>query len=279
MATPKEYHRPRTLEQALLLLHRPASVPLAGGALTLDSLDVPYEAVVDLQAIPELTRVEITSDTVILGGAAPLAAVYALPNLPIACRGALSRAVTLQQRNAISVAESILHPAALPEWNAALFALGATVTVALLHGEVLSLSLDEFWAEPPRGIIREVLLPRLTTREALAAAQIARTPADQPIVSATVYVLWGVDGHLADAHAAVTGASPEGVRRVGLTTLLGHELTEATIHGVLPIIASQLHPPSDYRGSAEYRAEMTVLCIKRALLDCLNLAVAGNLGV
>lgn len=278
MATPKEYHRPRTLEQALLFLHRPASIPLAGGALTLDSLEVPYESVVDIQSIPELNRVEAQSEHVVLGGAAPLAAVYALPHLPIVCQQALNRAVTLQQRNAISVSESILHPAALPEWNAALLALGAAVSVALLHGEVLMLSLDEFWADPPRGIIQHVLLPRLTTREALASAQVARTPADQPIVNATVYVLWGADGRVADAHAAVTGASPEVVRRVGLTTLLGHELTEATIQGVLPFTPAQLHPPSDYRGSAEYRAEMTVLCIKRALLDCLNLNAAGNLG-
>ncbi|MBE0689350.1 MAG: hypothetical protein IH587_04415, partial [Anaerolineae bacterium] len=54
MANPQTYLRPATFDELLGVIGQPGSLALAGGGLTLGTLDVPYQTIIDLQGITEL---------------------------------------------------------------------------------------------------------------------------------------------------------------------------------------------------------------------------------
>lgn len=97
---------------------------LAGGALALGTLDLPYSTVIDLQAIPELNRLDMDEGGVTLGSAVKLEQLLGWEELPDVFRRALTRAIPANIRTNLSILESLRerqHPM-LREWLAAITA-------------------------------------------------------------------------------------------------------------------------------------------------------------
>jgi CO/xanthine dehydrogenase FAD-binding subunit len=150
---------------------------------------------------------------------------------------------------------------------AALLALGATVTLER-ESESEEMALDELLHERVDG---EIVALRVRTEGIRwGYAQVARTPADDPIVSAVACVeMQG--GRVQEARIALTGAWS---RPVGLAKaagrLAGGQLDEKQIQAVAAAVEEEVSPKGDFRGSAEYRRSMAAVMTRRALAQCLQ---------
>ncbi len=278
MANPKTYLRPNTLDDLLALLPQPDALITAGGALAFGLLDIPYETIIDLESIPALRETESAAGGYRLGSAVMLSQIAELPALDPVMRSSLTRAIPLNVRSRLSLIESLMYPAhpMLSEWLAALAALDATTHWLTMQRERRTLRMSELLMHEEAGsglpgILLQVDLAQPSARtEALGAAFVARTPADEPIVNAAVCIAIDDDARVRAVRAAVGGVDYTGVILVDLTALAGQPLDPAHIAQAASEMMQQLDPIDDWRGSAEYRREMARVCVQRALHACME---------
>lgn len=264
MTTPKFYHRPKTLPDALSLSIHGNNQALAGGAATLATLDVEFDSFIDLQDIPELKRIEQKGGAWAVGAACSLQQVLKVPDLPPVVISALTRAVTLNQRNGTSVGESLMQRSKFPEWITALHTLEASAHYLLPGNAAI---IDMIW-NSHEGIITALQIPLLGQREVLGAAHVARTPADAPIVNAVGFMRASEQHQIEVAFCTVSAINEVHPQQITFA-LEGQPLTEATIKAAVEQHSIQA-TYADYRGSAEYRAAMARVCIQRALMECVE---------
>lgn len=281
MHNPKHYYRPQTLEEAVELTAKVGAVALAGGALTLNTLDFPYETVVDLQDLAALRAIEVRDGVLFIGGAASLQAVVEAPDTPLVLRGAITRNVPLNIRDGASTAESLLTNQPLAEWLAALVVLDAHIEHAGFDDKPGKLSLrdqpvDEFvefvyrHGHMYQGVINGVHVPVVSAQTVVDTAFVSRTPADRPIVNAAVAITLNDQGKISTATAALGGVSAQPVLRLPLNMLLGRKLADGNFSGMAEWVEQNTHPTGDYLGSYEYRVEMAKTLTLRALRGCVE---------
>lgn len=276
MIYPITYYRPTNLEEALHQLREPEALAFAGGGLLFSGTLLPYPTLIDLQDIPELSRVLIDPQDAHIGGAAALEAVASADWAPLRLRQSITRVLPINQRNGISISESLTVAEPPQEWLAALAALDAYVHHLGHQKSQLAMTplvehVTEFIAGrqmhpgPYEGIILELRIPRLSGGAVLGSAQIARTPRDYPIVTAFVRLAKG-DGQLR-VRAALGGVDALPVVSYELHDWLGGKLDDAALAQAAAAIGEQVQPLDDLRGSAEYRRAMTPVVLRRALED------------
>lgn len=274
MATPTTYYRPKTLEDAYERSQQPGAIALAGGALTLGTLDLPYETVIDVQDVPELRAIDMGEGGASFGAACTLQQVLEWERLPNAIRRALTRAVPLNIRSGTSILESLRPPynPMLRDWLAAI----AAHDIGVRHfapGEERWTNFSTMIIEPDayqQDFLVGIHIPAIPAGEALGSAFVARTPADNAIVNAATYVYLNEGRRVESVFTAICGASREPVVMLTLDTLIGSPFDEANIASAVKIVPTRVEPVGDYLGSAEYRREMARVVVQRALLDCLE---------
>ncbi len=277
MANPQTYLRPSTFDELLAVIGQPGSLVLAGGGLTLGTLDIPYQTIIDLQGIDELHETEATAQGFRIGSTVTLNEVAALPNLhPTLCE-AITRAIPLNVRNNLSVMESFMYPdhPMLSEWLAALAALDAGTHWLTPQRDRQSFKMSELLMHEEAGsglpgtLMQLDLRQPVTSNEALGAAHVARTPADEPLVNAAAYVVIDDDARVELCRVAVGGVDYTGVVLIDLPSLVGQPFDAPNIASAVKHVAVQVDPVDDWRASADYRREMARVCVQRALLACL----------
>jgi aerobic carbon-monoxide dehydrogenase medium subunit len=270
MITPISYHRPASLTEALQLAQEPGAIALAGGAATFGSLDLPYQTIIDLQAIPDLKRIEAVESNIYFGAACSLQQIVETAELPEAVRRSLTRAIPLNHRHGTSIGESLLQVSRFPEWLAVLVAHDAGVEFLDFKGKSLVSAVSELLEndDPFAGkIITGLHISLLGHGEALGAAHIARTPADSPILCGAAFVQ--LEGDTVEmAYAALGGGIPQAAQRLHLLALEGQPLSDEAIRTAVESVADQLDPTSDYLAGADYRRAMIPVVLRRALEDC-----------
>ncbi len=197
---------------------------------------------------------------------ASLQDAYVSPGCPSLLVGALSGAFTWQNRNRRLVGRALVSPSIAPQWSAALLALGATVSLEEEAGtsEVL---LEDLLERRVKG--RPAAVSVRTGGLCWGEAHVGRTPADEPIVTASAAV--ELEGKKVRwARVALTGAWP---KPVGLAEaahdLVGRELDRESIASVAQAVAQEVSPTGDFRGSVDYRRAMAEVLTRRALEQCL----------
>ena len=171
----------------------PGARALAGGALAFGQMSIPYEHIVDLQDVAELKSVEAGDTGLRIGAAVSLSALLEREDVPAALKASLSRCISPNILNGASVGESLVlrnHPL-LREWFAALIALGAAAeTIDPQRGPGHRERHLLLTANPrlEHEVIAALLLPPFGPHIGLGAANVARTPADAPIVNAAACV-------------------------------------------------------------------------------------------
>ncbi len=273
MRNPRQYHRPKTLDEAIQLAKQPGALAIAGGALSFGALGLSYETIVDLQDIAEIKQIERVEDSVSIGGAVTLQQVVESADVPDVLKSALTRTLPLNTRNGASVAGSLTVKDPPPEWFAALVAWDVGVEQMLPTGErvidgIASLLEGTSQHRLDSGIMTRLDVPALGEREAIGTAFVARTPADIPIVNAAVYVMLDAEANVESAFAAICGASAGLIVNLSLETLYGNPLNEGNIASATKWVMTHVDPIADYRGSVEYRREMARVTVQRALLEC-----------
>lgn len=260
---PTEYYRPTNLDEALRILGRPNTVPLAGGTALLATEAGISSAVVDLQntGLDRLTwtdegrllRIGATARLADLDELlAPLAALQGAASL---LRDALRRAGPNTYRNAATVGGIVASRLPDSELLAALLVLDATVSLRLPAPETIRLSAYLEEEERLPGMITELLVYWPDGQG--AADRVARTPADQPIVSV---VAWRPDG--GTVRLAATGIAPRPIRLPAAEAALAAGAADGAVGDAA---RTAVNHPGDFRGDAAYRAEMAAVLTRRVL--------------
>jgi CO/xanthine dehydrogenase FAD-binding subunit len=234
-----KYHRPTTLDNATALAALPDTVIVGGGTTTTARVDPNAVVAVDLQALA-LEGIDGEGESVRIGAMARLADVAESDFVPRVLADLAKRDAPNTIRNAATIGGTIGTADPESQLLVGLVAFGATVTLAR-SGSTTEHALDELLDDPQLvsgAIIISVTVP---SSGFAAADRAARTPMDQPIVTAV-------------AHRANDGAI--------VVALSGVAPRPVTID---PDRIGDLDPPSDFRGSSEYRRHLGAVLAGRVL--------------
>lgn len=251
-----EYHRPRTIEEALRLLARddPTSVPLAGGSALNRPGGGPVAAV-DLQALG-LDTSEVRGHRLILGATLTLQAALDLPEIQPALKRAIEHEATYNLRQVATVAGTLVAADGRSPFTTATLALDASVAWIEVSEEEPAGAPGEIDLGELLPLRKERLAKRLVTQVTLplnarlAYEYVARTPADRPLVCAAV------------------AAWPSGRTRVALggfgsAPVLALDGPEAG--GADSAARNAYSNTGDEWASAEYRQEAAAVLVARCL--------------
>ena len=263
MAILAEYHRPKTLTDALELLADRTSrrLPLAGGTSLVGSLETrqrrDVDGVVDLAAL-DLSYIQDVDSNLRVGAMTTFTDLVEHPLCSPLASGILPATARFEGpqnlRNAATVGGLVALAEPDSELFAGLLALNATVVAVDKDGVESHCQLDDFATSHPRVpgqplLITEIRLPLGHT--AAGHARIARTPMDRCIVAAVV-----VD----PANGETSQSSPASGANGVITT-------RTALCGVGPrpqLAGGPLAPVGDFKGSAEYRLAMAEVVGRRA---------------
>lgn len=229
------YHRPTTMTEALELLSEPKRVILAGGTLVNADREPSDIEVVDLQALG-LDGIEDSGGTLRIGSTTTLADLSRSGIVPDLVRRAAKAEAPSTLRTLATVGGTVAHGDGESVLLATLLVHDARVEIEGADDQ----SLEAILAA---GVGAGSVITAVTIDPTGAGAQAAtgRTPADVPIVAAIVRE--GPDG----PKLALTGVAPVPVLADPTDPIAG------------------LEPPSDFRGSSEYRLQLARVLTTRAL--------------
>lgn len=278
MAILAEYYKPKTLAEALDLLADRASrrVPLAGGVHLVPVLETrqrrDVDGVVDLAGL-ELNFVEREGAELRVGAMTTLTDFVEHPLCASLASGILQRTARyegpLNLRNASTVGGLVALAQPDSELFAALLALQSSVVavdgngVASIH-LIADFALRKPQCTRPVELITEVRVPLATAPPGPVSghARIARTPMGRCIVAAVV---------VATEESSILRAQ-DTTKRAQDTASADRSLHVAFCGlGDRPLLAGTApNPPSDFKGSAQYRLAMADVVRRRALTEALN---------
>jgi len=262
-----EYHRPTQIEEALRLLARRDAtvVALGGGTHLIGRHRRDVDAVVDLRDLG-LSYLRREGDVLRIGATTTLQSLIDAADLSPAWEGEIARVVERTRARNLREAGTVAGTLVAAEHNnplaTLLIAIGATVAIAPGNETV---ALDEFLPDRSRlmagSLLTEIVIPLPHPGEAVAFEQVARTPADLPIVCAAVRA------HMADGAARQVRIGLGGVAAWPLRAGAFEHAIESRLQitGALDAATADLDPPSDYLGSADYRRQMAVVTVMRAV--------------
>lgn len=244
----KSYHRPESIEQALQLLARDGvkTAVLSGQSVVDARLDDTVDEIIDLQALG-LHRIESTPSGLRIEALVTLQMLLEHPALAQPLRDIIHMEEPNTLRNMRTISSVILTPDAESQLVAALLAADAKVSIQNVKGKQqipLADFLQDVGGSLAGGLVTAMTLD---TSGQMAAARVARTPADKPIVAAVARR--GADGSI-------------------WLALCGVDKTPVLIE---PHELDSLNPPADFRGSTAYRKQMA-LVLSRRVLDELERA-------
>lgn len=268
-----DYHRPRTLADALALLTQlgeDAKI-LAGGHSLIPAMKLRLarpRAIVDLGRVQELTAITSDGSDVRVGAMATHAQIAESAILRERCPLLPDTAAHIgdaQVRNKGTIGGSLVHADPAADWPAAALALDATLEIA---GPVKrrTVAAGEFFVGMLETAIRpdEILV---AIRVPVSSASVAYVKTEQ---KASGFAICGVaavvDTTARAVRIGVTGVSAMPYRaRAVETRLAGKTLTSELIAQAAQEAALGADPLGDIHASAEYRAHLATVNVRRAL--------------
>lgn len=234
-----EYHRPTTLDDAITLSELPGAVIVGGGTVATVNTGPQTAVAVDLQAL-DLDGITGDVDSIEMGATTRLQDLVESDLVPAALSDLAWRESPNTIRNAATIGGTIGGADPESQLLVGLVAFGAQVTLArsgsTTEHALVGLLQDSQLLDG--AIITSVRVPAGGTA---VADRTARTPMDQPIVTAV-------------AHRAIDGAVTLAMSGVAAGPVV-----------VDPSEIENLDPPADFRGSAEYRSHLGQVLAARVL--------------
>jgi probable selenate reductase FAD-binding subunit len=258
---PFEYHRPKTLAEALELLDH--GVPLAGGTELIPRRDE-VQAVIDLQDLG-LDTIKSQDDIITIGAAVKLQAmVENRESVPSALGEAGRLEASLNLRNMATLGGTIMSADGRSPVVTVLLALDA---MAILEPGSKTLSLDELLDQRNQddfhGLITEI---RLKQPEFLGYEQVSRAPADRPLVCVAMARLPSEEAEKRYGVAVGgVGSSPIRIKEAEASLSEGEDINTA-VDATRRIYASA----SDEWASGEYRAHTAGVLVGRLAMEMIS---------
>ena len=225
-----------------------------------------------LNGIPDLARIEATSDTLRIGAAVTITDLLTAiqPRHPSFAE-LLRRYSSVQVRNAATIGGNIANGSPIGDGPPALIALGATLH--LRRGDTSrSLPLEDYFLayrkqdRQPGEFVEAITIP--ATAPNLRCYKISKR-FDQDISAVCgCFNLTITDGTITAARIAFGGmaGTPKRATQVE-TALLGRPFTAATITAAQPAFAQDYQPLTDMRASAAYRLTVAQNLLTRYFHD------------
>jgi len=259
-----EYHRPKTVAEAVALLkaHEGAKL-LAGGQSLLPVLKLELAEpsdLVSLAGLTELKSIRVDGDRLIIGAGCTHDMVARSPDVQKHVRALADLALQIgdaQVRNRGTIGGSVAHADPAADYPAALVALGATIAT-----DRRRIAADDFFT----GLFETAL-----ERDEIVTAvhfPIAKRAAYAKFAHrASRYAVVGVfvAETAAGVRVAVTGAGAKVFRVPAMEAALAKQFTAAAIANIA-VPAADLN--SDGEASAEFRAHLVGVMAKRAIQAC-----------
>ncbi|MCX6027305.1 MAG: FAD binding domain-containing protein [Chloroflexi bacterium] len=263
-----EVVKPSTMREALRILARPSprALPLGGGT-HLALHPAAAKVLVDLSGLA-LAGIRVKGGRCEAGAMTTLAQIASSSRLPAALRTAVRRETNrnLRQQATLGGALAVREPGPL---LACLLALGAEVA---LEPEKVGEGLDRWLRRKVTGRRSVQLITGVSwdSKPSLACADVARSPMDRPIVFAAAAAMVE-GGRLSSVRVVLTGAGQPLVPQMKAARIL--EGASAVDIGDRMMAAAGMLAVDwvdDIRGTAEYRAAVAPVLVRRALAQLLS---------
>jgi carbon-monoxide dehydrogenase medium subunit len=285
-----EYHRPSTLQDAVVLLGRlgEGAKVLAGGQSLIPLMKLRLASprhVVDINRIAGLGMIAEKDGALVIGALVRESELETsdvirrrLPILADACQVVADPIV----RNLATVGGNLAHGDPANDHPAVMLALEAEV-VAVGPTATRRIPVSGFFTGPletalkPGEILTEIRIPLPPPRSGGAYLKLERKVGDFATAAVGVQLTVGDNGVCDRAGIGLTnvGATPIKARRAeGL--LRGHRLDDATIREASRAAAAESDPSADLRGSVEYKRDLVRVLTARAIRRALERAGAAH---
>ena len=274
-----DYHRPKTVEEAVALLAKYAPEDgriLAGGQSLVPTMAFRLARpshLVDINGIDALKHIELDGDVLCIGACARHADFHK----PV-CDGPLGRLLALVVRDIAhypirmrgTFCGSIAHADPASEWCLVAATLEATMVAVSTSGERLIPAADFFetvmtTALAEDELLREVRIPALSPDTYFGFQEFNRRAGDFAIAMAlATFRLDG--GTIVDPHIGVGGAEDR-PRRLGEAeaALAGKAPGDEVFRTAAAAAAAAVDPMEDHTTSAGYRRDLVATLTRRAL--------------
>ncbi|HEY6209521.1 MAG TPA: xanthine dehydrogenase family protein subunit M [Gemmatimonadales bacterium] len=284
---PFEYHRPGTLDEALVLMAARAGEarPLAGGQSLIPAMNFRLArpaALVDLNRVAELAYVRPADGGLRIGAMARQRAVERSPVVqrvtPLLAE-AMPFIAHLQIRNRGTVGGSLAHADPAAELPAVMLALDARLEARSSSG-ARTIAATAFFtglfgtALAPDELLVEIALPPLPPASGTAFVEVARRHGDYALAGAAVVVTLDGRGRCRDARMALlsVGAGPV-LATEAMKVCVGESPSDEMLRAAGETAATRdVDPPSDIHASAAYRRRLVAVLTRRALARAVERA-------
>jgi len=284
-----EYFRPQTLDDALNLLseYEGEAKILAGGQsliplLKLRLLSPKY--LIDIGRIQSLSYIREKQHSLEVGCLVRHRELEAFEAKNVGLQMLADAASSIgdpQIRNIGTFGGSLAHADPSADWTAVTLTLNARIKLISLSGEREVMAEDFFTgsfstALRPDEILAGVEIPLRKGRVSSCYQKLKRKAGDFATVGSAVLITFDQSGTCSEAGIALTSVADRPVKvRKAEELLKGRKVEDGIINEVCDVIKESINPPSDIRGSSEYRREMAAVITKRAIFTAIGRISGG----
>ena len=274
----KQFFCPRTRDQlAQLLISHPEARLVAGGTdlvLEINQSLQDIKTLISVSAVEEMTTISISDGHLIIGAAATFSQFQStlidnFPNL----EELISRFGSLQIRNQCTLGGNIANASPVADMPVFLIAMNTKLT--LRRGEDRrTILIEDFFksykktALKDSEFIEDIRIPMLKNRGTLKLYKISKRLEDDISSVCTAINLEIKDNFIQESNI-VFGAMAEIPKRAKHceAALNGKAWTEETMYEGMQALEQDFSPISDFRGSSEYRLEVSKNLLLRYFLE------------
>lgn len=276
---PFTYLEPTSLDEALALLarHGEEAKPIAGGTglvnlmkqrLVRPGFVIGLRALEPLSGIAENGALKIGALTTLQSLENSAAVRRRAPLLAAACR----HVATVRVRSMATLGGAMAHADPNLDTPPTLIALDGEIVARSERGE-RRIPADQFFTGyyqtvlAPDEIVTEILLPEQPIGSGTAFLKfLPATQDDYATVSVAARIVLDAAGAISDARVALGAAAMVPVRATAVEAALsGRQADEKTLRDAAPLVLGAIDPIADFRGSAEYKRQMAMVHVRRAL--------------
>lgn len=278
------FHRPRSIREAIRLLHSGGSRAriVAGGTDVVVQADPSIRSLVDITQLG-LTYIRRTADVWSIGATTTMAGVEDSAAIRALAGGILAKAATacgsIQVRNLATVGGNLVNASPAADTAVPLLAMDASVVLA---GAISRrrIPLTRLFSGPGKTALDGALLveiqvpvPARGGRWGWSFQKLGRTESDIAVVSVAAGLQVDGRGKCKSARIALGAVAPTPLRATAAEKMLiGLKLTTELVVLACEQVALDVSPISDVRAPAAYRREMARVLTERALRDCAEQA-------
>ena len=281
---PFEYACPVKLSDAVALLaaRNGDAKLIAGGQSLVPMLAFRLAApalLVDLRKLPELRRIEISRDGVVLGSMVRWCDILDDARLRVAhplITAAVAHVAHYQIRNRGTIGGSIAHADPAAEMPGIVLACEAEIATVGSAGPRVIKAADFFLGPlmtvlEPDEIIVDIRFPAWPAQRRWGFQEFARRRGDFAMAAAAVWYDQDEGGKARNAHVGAIGVGDRPQRLTAVEAVLnGRMIDEATIAQAEAAAAAAVDPQTDIHASADYRRALIGTMVERALGSAAN---------